>query len=64
LNEIACNQDLTPAQEKRRDEMEARYAELAASFGLFTEFQRDPRGAALKLHDTRDEIDSNMGVVL
>ncbi len=65
LNEIDCNGELTPRQEKRRAALENRYAEIAAKeFGLFTEFQRDPRGAALKLHDSHKEMDSSMGTVL
>lgn len=65
LNEIACNQELTPRQEKRRDALENRYADIAANeFNLFTEVQRDPRGAALKLHDSDKDMDSSMGTVL
>ena len=61
INTTACNYELTPRQEKRREKLESRYAELAATFGLFTEHQRDPRGSALKLHDSLKDMDSSMG---
>lgn len=65
LNEIDCNTQLTPRQASRRVKLEERYASMAATeFKLFTEFQRDPRGAALKLHDSNKEMDSSSGVVL
>lgn len=64
LNEIDCNQELTKRQTNRRVKLECDYAALAATLGLFTEYQRDPRGAALKLHDDHNKMDSSMGVVL
>lgn len=64
LNEHDCNYGLSPRQEARRLTLENQYKILAESFGLFTEVQRDPRGGALKLHDSSYNMDSSMGVVL
>lgn len=64
LNELACNGELTERQETRRAQLENEYTALAFEFGLYAECQRDPRGSALKLHDTREEIESAMGVTL
>lgn len=64
LNELACNGELTERQKNRRVKLECEFSSLAFGFGLYAEHQRDPRGAALKLHDTLEEMDSSMGVVL
>ena len=64
LNELACNVELTERQENRREKLENDYASLAASFGLFAETQRDPRGPALKLHDRPEDMQSSSGVAL
>jgi hypothetical protein len=64
INAYECNYELPVKQEKRRENLEAEYATIAASFGLFAECQRDPRGAALKLHDSREGMDSATGVML
>lgn len=64
LNTFDCNQGLTKTQTIRRVALECRYAAIAATMGLFTEFQRDPRGSALKLHDSIKDIESGTGAVL
>jgi hypothetical protein len=47
--EVDCNTGLTPAQEKRRDNLARSVAEIAALYGMGATCQGDPRGPVVRL---------------
>lgn len=49
LQELACNQELTPAQVAREKRLEQEIAELAAKLNTTAEFNGDPRGHCVYL---------------
>lgn len=49
IGEKHCNYGLMPRDETRRNNLEKKALDYAASFGLTCYFQRDPRGCALYL---------------
>lgn len=49
LQELACNQELTPRQQAREKRLEREIAELAAKLNTKVEFNGDPRGHCVYL---------------
>ena len=52
LDELSCNQELTHRQETRSDNLEKQAATIAATYGLLSYHQSDPRGWSLYLVKT------------
>lgn len=52
--ELACSQELTPAQEKRQSALEAKFAAIATELDFESRTGGDPRGACAYLIDPND----------
>jgi hypothetical protein len=66
LDECSCNYGLTPRQETREKNLEAKAQQLASEFSLVVYHQSDPRGCSLYLLDSVEDKNnySTLGIAV